>query len=74
LAVSSTSSVADFEKYGSVAIRLAALIGGVVDAQETISEHGESKSYATAWTSAEQAAVMRRILEKYPEVSPRILA
>lgn len=72
--MSSTSSVTDFERYGSVAIRLAVLIGGVVDAQEASGEHGESKSFATAWTSAEQAVVMRRILEKYPEVSNLILA
>lgn len=58
-----------FEKYGSVALRLAMLIGGVVDAQDISSEHGRSKSLATAWNSAESGIELTRILHRYPCVS-----
>lgn len=67
LAVSSAGSQAQFQRYGSVAVRLAALIGAIVDAQEV--QDGVSKSFATAWNSSEKRIEMARILQQFPEVN-----
>lgn len=50
-AVASAKNQAEFEKYGAVAVRLAMLVGALVDAQEAWNRelgHSPSKSYATA--------------------------
>jgi Starter unit:ACP transacylase in aflatoxin biosynthesis len=65
LAVSSSTSQADLQKYGSVALRLGMLIGMVVDAQETSSP---SRSFATKWTSPEIGEETAKIIKSYPEV------
>ena len=68
-AVSSSSNQAEFERYGAVALRLAVLVGGLVDAQDVSNRlHGRSKSYATAWNSPAMAEEMGRILDCFPEV------
>ncbi|KAL4998839.1 putative polyketide synthase [Aspergillus recurvatus] len=67
-AVSSSASQEDFAKYGAVAVRLAMLIGALVDAQDASDEiYGRAKSYATAWNSAEQGADLSRIIDQFPE-------
>lgn len=70
LTVSCSANQHDLEKYGAVAVRLAMLIGALVDAQDTSDKvYGRAKSYATAWTSFEQGAEMTRIIDQFPEVS-----
>ena len=69
LAVSSTSNQTQFQQCGAVAVRLAALIGALVDAQDASGKHRESKSLATVWNSRETKTEMTRILQQFPEVS-----
>ena len=64
LAVSSAGDQAQFQRYGAVAVRLAVLIGAVVDAQDALGENGESKSFATSWNSGEKRMEMTRILQQ----------
>lgn len=68
LAVSSSAGEAQFAKYGSVAVRLAMVIGAIVDAQDAPSERGPSKSLATAWNSANGEDELKRILAEFPDV------
>lgn len=70
LAVSSAANQAQFHRYGAVAVRLAVLIGALVDAQDDLDDHGESKSFATVWSSSETKTEMGRILQRFPEVNP----
>ena len=68
--MSSPANQQEFEKYGAVAVRLAMLIGAVVDAQEVLDTScGRAKSYATAWKNPKMGAEMIRIMDKFPEVS-----
>lgn len=68
LAVSSAGNQAQFQQYGAVAVRLAAIIGALVDAQDVLDRNGESKSFATVWNSSEKKMEMTRILQHFPEV------
>lgn len=68
LAVSSAGNQAQFQQYGAVAVRLAALIGALVDAQDALGDYGESKSLATVWDSNQKKAEMTRIMQQFPEV------
>lgn len=68
LAVSSAGTQAQFQQYGAVAVRLAALIGAMVDAQDVLGKHGKAKSFATVWKSREAKTEMTRILQQFPEV------
>ena len=68
LAVSSSGNKDEFRHYGAVAIRLAMLIGAVVDAQDASDPHGTSQSLATVWTSAEEGEEITRMLQQFPEV------
>lgn len=68
-AISSASDVATFRKYGAVAVRLAMVIGALVDCQDASDRlHGPSKSFAVAWTSPGMAKDLVRVLDKFPEV------
>lgn len=69
LAVSISKDRQQIETYGATAIRLAMLIGGIVDAQEKLDSKGPSKSFATAWTSSEAVEEMNKILRRFPEVN-----
>ncbi len=68
LAVSSAGNQAQFQQYGAIAVRLAALIGALVDAQDASGKYRESTSIATVWNSRETKAEMTRILQQFPEV------
>ena len=68
LAVSCANNRSEFQLYGAVAVRLAALIGAVVDSQDAQGQYGESKSFATAWNSRDAKEEMVRILQQFPEV------
>lgn len=67
LAVSSASTQAEFRKYAAVAIRLAALIGAVVDAEDAVGQYGESKTFSTACHSPEQEMELQKILQEFPQ-------
>ena len=68
LAVSSAGNQAQFQQYGAVAVRLAVLIGAMVDVQDVLGKHGESKSFATVWNPRESKTEMTNILQQFPEV------
>jgi len=67
-AVASARNWAEFKQYGATAIRLAMIVGALVDAQEAWSKKnkydgdGPSKSYALAWRTTEQREEMDRIM------------
>ena len=64
--VASSRNQDDFERYGAVALRLAMLVGALVDAQEEFNKmlrNGRSKSYATAWRNAQQGEEMTRVVD-----------
>lgn len=69
-AVSSSANQADLEKYGAVAIRLAVLIGAVVDIQDkSDSEHSNWTSMSASWSSTEQKRAINATMAKFPQVS-----
>ena len=74
LAVSCANNRAQFRQYGAVTVRLAALVGAVVDSQDSLGQYGESKSFATAWNSQDAKKEMSRIMQQFPEVSNVTLA
>lgn len=66
LAVASAHSRPELEKYGSVAIRLAMLLGALADARnvwDSARGKGRSTSFAVAWISPKQGDDVRRIIE-----------
>ncbi|KAI0842739.1 hypothetical protein F5Y06DRAFT_304448 [Hypoxylon sp. FL0890] len=76
-AVASSSNQEEFERYGAVAVRLAMLVGALVDAQEVWNKklgHGRSKSYATAWRNPKQGEEVQRIVDNlFPEAYTSVL-
>ncbi|KAL9594219.1 MAG: hypothetical protein Q9219_007152 [cf. Caloplaca sp. 3 TL-2023] len=74
LAVSSSSDRQDLERYGAVAIRLAVLLGALVDAQESSAGiHGHARSYAVAWNTSDQGRDMANIVGRFPEAYTSVL-
>jgi hypothetical protein len=68
-AISSASDEATFRQYGAVAVRLAMVIGALVDCQDASDKlHGPSRSFAVAWASPEMASDLFRVLDGFPEV------
>lgn len=68
LAVASASNQQEFQEYGAVAVRLAMLIGALIDAQEAWdkgSGKGSSASYAIAWRGKKQEDDMTRIINDF---------
>ncbi|ROW11935.1 hypothetical protein VPNG_05279 [Cytospora leucostoma] len=76
-AVASSSSGINLERYGATAVRLAMLVGALVDAQEAWNDkdgRGRSRSYATAWQNTEQRIEMDRIIQNLtPEAYVSVL-
>ncbi|KAI1102926.1 hypothetical protein F4804DRAFT_353299 [Jackrogersella minutella] len=64
-AVSSSDDREQFKKYAAVAVRLAMLIGTIVDAQDEATE--PSKSLTAAWNSVEGGEELKRIVKSFPE-------
>ncbi|KAI1394380.1 citrinin polyketide synthase [Hypoxylon trugodes] len=68
LAVGCSSSVAELRSYGAVAVRLAMLVGALVDAEELSPDSGgKSVSFSVSWNGAESSAAVNQVLEKFPE-------
>ncbi|BAE66272.1 unnamed protein product [Aspergillus oryzae RIB40] len=59
-AVASSRTRSEFERYGSVSIRLAMMIGAATDALDA--RHGKAKSYVAAWRNPEQCEQMKRAI------------
>ncbi|KAL4769117.1 hypothetical protein BDW60DRAFT_210354 [Aspergillus nidulans var. acristatus] len=70
-AIASSRSDQGIAKYGAVALRLAMLVGALVDAEERRQElqgNGRSVSYSIAWTSEQQQKRLQEILsQRHPE-------
>jgi hypothetical protein len=77
ITVSSSSNRQDFEKYGAAAMRMAMLIGALLDARELWDKgigKGKSVSYATAWRNAKQHEnLTRNISSLFPEAYISVL-
>ncbi len=67
-AVALSKNRSEVRTYGAKVVRLAMLIGGVVDAQGRADAAGPAKALATVWNSTEGGEELRRILKRYPEV------
>ncbi|KAK3367533.1 hypothetical protein B0H63DRAFT_535507 [Podospora didyma] len=66
-AVASSKDTAELRENGTKAIRLAMIIGGMVDAQEVLDPSGNARALATAWGSAQVEAKLDGILERFPD-------
>ncbi|OIW25922.1 hypothetical protein CONLIGDRAFT_512814 [Coniochaeta ligniaria NRRL 30616] len=65
LAVASANNRQEFQEYAAVAVRLAMIIGALVDAREVWDQargKGGSVSFATAWVGPKQADEVTRII------------
>lgn len=68
-AVGCSSTIAELQQYGTVAVRLGMLIGALVDAEEDSSRpHGPAASFSVSWTGAEASTSLNAVLERFPEV------
>lgn len=73
MVVSCSRNQTQFAGFSGTAVRLAMLIGALLDAQDA-QDDGESRSLATVWRSNQSAAVsdMARILQRFPEVKSSV--
>ncbi|KAK5631814.1 hypothetical protein RRF57_007528 [Xylaria bambusicola] len=62
-AVAGSRTLRDFEKYGTVAVRLAMLIGVATDVQDAW--HEPAKSYVAAWRTPEQGEQLKELVSWY---------
>lgn len=70
LAVGCSSSLSQLQYYGPVAVRLAMLIGALVDAKEASpSSEGSSMTFSVSWSGSKSSDCVNQVLEKFPEVS-----
>ena len=73
LAVSFTSSKADFKKYGATAVRLATLIGAFVDAEDDGVGLAQSVSISAAWNSPDQREKLNSLIAAEAEAYISVL-
>lgn len=71
LVVSLSRGLGDIEKYGAIAVRLAMVIGAVVDAEDALNTH--SASFSAAWRSCDGFSAMEEIIRKFENVCGRPL-
>ncbi|RDW63803.1 conidial yellow pigment biosynthesis polyketide synthase [Coleophoma cylindrospora] len=68
LAAACSPTLATLRNYGAVAVRLAMIIGALVDANEASpSPEGISMSFSMSWSSAESGEHIKQLLEEFPE-------
>ncbi|KIM94086.1 hypothetical protein OIDMADRAFT_45882 [Oidiodendron maius Zn] len=68
VAVSSSANLPQLKKYGAAAIRIAAAVGGFVDAKDLENGiKGKWKSISVGWSSPEGDEEILRILKSFPE-------
>jgi hypothetical protein len=71
LAAASSSSRSQIQHHGAVAIRLAMLVGAVVDKQDSAGgPDDEAVSLSVAWGLNEAESRVKKLLAQFPEVSP----
>ena len=68
IVVSCSKNQTDFADIGAVAVRLAMLVGALVDAQDLYDDQGKSISLATVWKSNDAALHLPGILHRFPKV------
>lgn len=69
-AAACSSSLAELQRHGAVAVRLAMLVGALVDATEVApNSEGQSTSFSASWNSAEAIGTVNEVLERFPEVN-----
>ncbi|XXH01490.1 hypothetical protein Hte_007850 [Hypoxylon texense] len=66
-AVSSSLTRAQFCQNGAAALRLAMVIGGLVDAQDTQIAESQSISLATTWKPEQTPSKLHEVLESFPD-------
>ncbi|AEO68597.1 uncharacterized protein THITE_2079455 [Thermothielavioides terrestris NRRL 8126] len=54
-------------EHGETAVRLAMLVGGIVDAQGVLDSSGPARALATSWASGSGLEALERILNRFPE-------
>jgi hypothetical protein len=69
LVVALSKDLDDVQKYGSTAIRIAVLIGGVVDGQDAKHPDGPSVALTAVWNSPASAKNLDSVLEGFSDVS-----
>ena len=67
LTVSSASNKLDFQTFGAVAVRLAALIGAFVDAEDGDGRVTKSTSLSAAWNTPEQGEELKAAVAEDPD-------
>ncbi len=68
-AASSSPSLAKLEQNGATAVRLAMLVGALVDAEDkSVDSHGKSVSFSVSWSGSESDSELKKVLKRYPEV------
>ncbi len=68
-AVSSSADLEQLQHYASVAVRLAMIVGAVVDAHDASTDtDGAAKSFSVAWHNPEFGYEIARVLKSFPEV------
>ncbi|KAI1770196.1 putative polyketide synthase [Hypoxylon cercidicola] len=65
--VSSSSTRAQFCQNGAAALRLAMVIGGLVDAQDVQIAESQSISLATTWKPEQTPSKLHEVLESFPD-------
>ncbi|RYP36916.1 hypothetical protein DL767_003164 [Monosporascus sp. MG133] len=66
-AVALSKNRSEAREYGATAVRLAMLIGGVVDAQGFLDAAGPAKALATACNTHKRNSELTSVLQQYPE-------
>ena len=67
LAVSLSATQTELERHGATAVRLAMLIGAIVDAQDALD--GGSTSFSTVWRKPEGFHTLEKTLQDYHDVN-----
>jgi hypothetical protein len=73
IVVASFPSVSQLDQYGRVAIRLAMLIGAIVDAVDHTSALGDAVSYSVSWNHPRLREHIYRTLQSHPATDPTTL-
>jgi hypothetical protein len=68
-AVACSSTLEELSSHGKTAVRLAMLLGALVDAEESSpSSDGKSTSFSVSWNSVKSDAILTSVLQEYDEV------
>ncbi|KAL4961062.1 uncharacterized protein BDV14DRAFT_204062 [Aspergillus stella-maris] len=74
-AVASSATLAELEKHGAAAIRMATAIGALVDAGDTEVEEGDKwQSLAVGWTAQVAETELARIVEQFSEAYVSVIS